>query len=430
MDGISILVGVGLGLVLGGAGAWLFVRGKAGRENDLLDRIKKAEDERSDNADLVMDVRQKNAALEQALKDARESYEQLKEDRENLKVHFANLAGEILEKNREKLDKQSKESLKPILEPLKEQIKSFAKKVEKGSEHRIQLVEQIKQLHTLNQELDKDAKNLARALKGDTKTQGNWGELVLERVLEISGLEKGREYETQVSMTNEDGKRYQPDVLVHLPDERKVVIDSKVSLEAYNDFCASADESSQAAALSKLVLSLRNHIKGLGDKDYQSLLGQASLNCVLMFVPVEGAFAAAVRADEKLVREALERNIIVVTPSTLLLALRVVENIWRVQRQNQNAEKIAEQAGRLYDKMVGVVEALKKVDDRIRQTREAYDTAHNRLAGGPGNVLKRVEDLRKLGARTSKTLPADLYSDESTEVLELKEGQPELLESS
>jgi DNA recombination protein RmuC len=378
-----------------------------------------------------MDVRQKNAALEQALKDAKESYGQLKDDRENLKVHFANLAGEILEKNREKLDKQSKESLKPILEPLKEQIKSFAKKVEKGSEHRIQLVEQIKHLHALNQELDKDAKNLARALKGDTKNQGNWGELVLERVLEISGLEKGREYETQVSMTTEEGKRYQPDVLVHLPDERKVIIDSKVSLEAYSEFCASTEDDVQTNALSKLVMSLRSHIKGLGDKDYQSLLGDASLNCVLMFVPVEGAFAAAVRADEKIVREALERNIIVVTPSTLLLALRVVENIWRVQRQNQNAEKIATQAGQLYDKMVLVVEALKDVDTRIRQTREAYNTAQKRLSTGTGNVLKRVEDLRKLGARTNKSLPAGAFSEEeSPEVIELKDNQAELLESS
>jgi len=249
--------------------------------------------------------------------------------------------------------------------------------------------------------------NLTKALKGESKTQGIWGELVLEQVLERSGLCRGREYEVQQSFVDEHGRRQQPDVIVHLPEGRHVIIDSKVSLTAYERFCASEDEAERQLYLREHAASLRNHCKGLSAKAYQRL-GLRTLDYVLMFVPIESAYVDAARYDPDLFGDALEKNIVIVTPSTLLATLRTIHNIWRFEYQNRHAAEIAEKAGRLYDKFVGFVADLEEVGRKLAATQKSYDDARKKLVSGRGNLVKSAEDIKALGAKASKSLPADL----------------------
>lgn len=339
---------------------------------------------------------------------------------------FELVANKILEEKTQKFTDQNRQSLDVILNPLKEKIKDFEDKVQKvydtEAAERNMLKGEIKQLMSLNQQMHVDTQNLTKALKGDTKTQGNWGEFILKNILEKSGLVKDSEYKTQASITTEDGKRYQPDVLINLPDGKCLIIDSKVSLVAYERFVSSDDDGVRLLAVKEHVQSLRNHIKGLSDKNYQNLYGVKSLDFVLLFMPIEPAFALAVQNDAQLFNDAFERNIVIVSPSTLLATLRTVANIWRQEYQNKNAVDIANKAGDMYDKFVGFVDDLISLGNKMRDSQKAYESAMNKLHQGTGNLVKRSEDLKKLGAKASKSLPPALLE-------RADENQPNLPEA-
>ena len=343
-----------------------------------------------------------------------EQKNELSEMQEQLKVQFENLANKIMDEKSEKFAKQNKENLDQILKPLGENLESFKKKVEETyneeNRQRATLKEQIRQMAELNQKMSDDAKNLTKALKGDSKAQGNWGEVILERILERSGLTKGREYEVQQSATTEEGKRLQPDVVVHLPDEKFLIIDSKVSLTAYERFSSADDEAEAESALKMHVTSIRSHVKGLSAKNYQHIHGDRSPDFVLLFVPIESAFGVALQSDPNLYYEAFDRNIVIVSPSTLLATLATIDSVWKQEYQNKNALEIAQRGGALYDKFVLFVESLDEVGKRIEQTQKSYEDAKSRLSGGAGNVLRQVEMLKELGAKATKKLP-DSFSD-------------------
>lgn len=260
----------------------------------------------------------------------------------------------------------------------------------------------------LNQSLSQDAKNLTRALKGSSKAQGNWGELVLERVLEASGLRKGEEYDVQESHTRDDGSRAQPDVVVHLPEDRHLVVDAKVSLTAYEDFASAETEEDRQRAIKRHLDSIRAHIKGLSDKNYQALYGLKSLDFVLMFIPIEPAFMLGVTHDRELFMDAWQKNVLLVSPSTLLFVVRTVAHLWRQEAQNRNAQDIAKRGAELYDKLVGFVEDLESLGNRLHQAQKEYDAAHSKLTGGRGNVIRQAEMLKQLGVKPTKALPAAL----------------------
>lgn len=347
--------------------------------------------------------------IEQRLAEQKGEMEQLNQ---RFKVEFENLAAKILEEKSQKFTEQNKQSLDTILNPLKEKIKDFEDKVQKvydtEAAERNMLKGEIKQLMSLNQLMHQDAQNLTKALKGDAKMQGNWGEFILESILEKSGLVKDREYIAQASISTEDGKRFQPDILINLPDGKCLVIDSKVSLVAYERYVSADDEMVKALSLKEHLQSVRSHIKGLSDKNYQNLYGAKSLDFVLLFVPIESAFALSVQNDAQLFNDAFERNIVIVSPSTLLATLRTVANIWRQENQNKNAIDIANKAGDMYDKFVGFVDDLIGLGNKMRDSQKAYEAAMNKLHQGTGNLVKRSEDLKKLGAKATKAIPQTL----------------------
>ncbi|KFX67675.1 recombinase RmuC [Pseudomonas taeanensis MS-3] len=355
------------------------------------------------------------AALSAELREQQDNHQQrlndLQGSRDELRAQFAELAGKIFDEREQRFAETSQQRLGQLLDPLKERIQSFEKRVEESylqeARERFSLGKELERLQQLNQRLGDEATNLTRALKGQ-KTQGNWGELVLERVLEHAGLEKGREYQTQVSLKSSDGERFQPDVLIQLPGDRQVVVDAKVSLTAYQQFVVGEDEGQRQQALKQHVLSLRSHLKGLSLKDYQRLEGLHSLDFVLLFVPIEAAFAAALQADPNLFQEAFDQHIVIVSPTTLLATLRVIDSLWRQERQSQNAREIAERAGALYDKFVAFIQDLDEVGARLQQLDKAYAAARNKLCDGRGNIVSRVENLKLLGARASKSLPVEL----------------------
>ncbi|WP_213880013.1 DNA recombination protein RmuC [Pseudomonas sp. dw_358] len=355
------------------------------------------------------------AGLDAELREQQDSHQQrltdLQGSRDELRAQFAELAGKIFDEREQRFADSSQQRLGQLLDPLKERIQSFEKRVEESyqqeARERFSLAKELERLQLLNQRLGDEATNLTRALKGQ-KTQGNWGELILERVLEQAGLEKGREYQTQVSLKGPDGERFQPDVLIMLPGDKQVVVDSKVSLTAYQQYIVAEDSGVAQAALKQHVLSLRNHVKGLSGKDYNRLEGLHSLDFVLLFVPIEAAFSAALQAEPNLFQEAFDRQIVIVSPTTMLATLRVIDSLWKQERQGQNAREIAERAGWLYDKFVLFIQDLDEVGNRLQQLDKAYSAARNKLTEGRGNLVSRSEQLKLLGARASKSLPADL----------------------
>lgn len=355
------------------------------------------------------------AALSAELREQQDSHQQRLQDlqgsRDELRAQFAELAGKIFDEREKRFAETSQQHLGQLLDPLKERIQAFEKRVEESyqteARERFSLGKELERLQQLNQRLGDEATNLTRALQGQ-KTQGNWGELILERVLEHAGLEKGREYQTQVSLRSTEGERFQPDVLIYLPGDRQVVVDAKVSLTAYQQYVAAEDDATRQQALKQHVLSLRSHLKGLSLKDYQRLEGLHSLDFVLLFVPIEAAFAAALQADPGLFQEAFEQNIVVVSPTTLLATLRVTDGLWRQERQSQNAREIAERAGALYDKFYAFIVDLDEMGSRLQQLDKAYGAARNKLCEGRGNIISRVENLKLLGARASKSLSPEL----------------------
>jgi DNA recombination protein RmuC len=351
--------------------------------------------------------------------------------REELTAQFKSLANDILDEKSQKFTEQNKVNLDTLLGQLGEKINDFEKKVDavydKESKERFSLANEIKTLRDLNTRISQDAINLTNALKGQSKTQGAWGEIILERVLEMSGLVKGREYEIQVTLTSEEGKRSCPDVIVYLPDNRHLVIDSKVNLVAYERCCSLADGPERDAELKKNIAAFRKHIGELDLKRYQDHYKLNSLDFVLMFVPIEGAFMVAVQDDANLFNQAFEKNLVIVSPSTLLATMRTISNLWRQEYQSRNAVKIAKQAGRLYDKFAGFVVDLEDIGSKLRVAQASYEAAHNKLASGHGNIVSRVENLRLLGARVKKGLPADLVEDamEDNEAQVIKVALPD-----
>lgn len=333
----------------------------------------------------------------------------LLEAKEALSNQFKSLANDILEEKSKRFTEQNQTNIGQLLEPLKTKLQEFQGKVEEvyvqEGKDRSALAEQVRQLMDLNQSLSQDAKNLTRALKGSSKTQGNWGELVLERVLEASGLRKGEEYDVQESHTREDGSRAQPDVVVHLPEDRHLVVDAKVSLTAYEDFASAEDDADRQTAAKRHLDSVRAHIKGLSEKNYQALYGLKSLDFVLMFVPIEPAFMLAVTNDRDIFMDAWQKNVLLVSPSTLLFVVRTVAHLWRQEAQNRNAQDIAKRGAELYDKLVGFVEDLESLGNRLKQAQHEYDSAHSKLTGGRGNVIRQAEMLKQLGVKPTKTLP-------------------------
>tara|TARA_Y100001980_G_C14524480_1_gene299936 strand:+ start:95 stop:1486 length:1392 start_codon:yes stop_codon:yes gene_type:complete len=332
----------------------------------------------------------------------------LKEAKESMREGFNNLANDIFEKKQKEFRSSSSEQLRNVLDPLKERIKSFEQKVSDEAKERFSLIKEVRSLQELNSKIAKDAVNLTNALKGESKTQGVWGELVLETILEKSGLEKGREYEIQVSYQNEHGRRFQPDAVVRLPEGKDIIIDSKVSLTHYERFCSAGDDEERSGYLKQHVLSVRRHIKELSEKEYHLLSGLRTVDFVLMFVPVEAAFSSAAGAEPELYSEAFDKNIGIVTPSTLLATLRMVQNIWRFEKQNKNAMEISNKAGALYDKFVNFVGDLELVGSRLGAVTTAYESAHGKLVSGRGNLIKRAEEMKTLGAKTNKSLPDSL----------------------
>jgi DNA recombination protein RmuC len=344
---------------------------------------------------------------------------------ETLVNQFKSLANDILEEKSKRFTEQNQTNLGQLLDPLRLKITEFQAKVEHGyvqeGKDRSALAEQVRQLMDLNNRLSDDANNLTKALKGSSKTQGSWGELVLERVLEASGLRKDEEYIVQGSHTREDGSRAQPDVVVRLPEERSLVVDAKVSLTAYEEFASSDDDTTRAAALKRHLDSVKAHIRGLSDKNYQSLYGIQSLDCVLMFVPIEPAFMLAVSSDRELFMEAWNRNVLLVSPSTLLFVVRTVAHLWRQEAQNRNAQEIAKRGGELYDKFVGFVEDLTQLGTRLIQAQSEYDQAFGKLKSGRGHLIGQAEKLRALGVKPTKVLAHGLV-DETAEA----DGAPPL----
>lgn len=334
---------------------------------------------------------------------------EMQELQKKFTTEFENIANKILEEKSVKFTAQNKENIDTVLGPLSEKLKSFETKVqdtyEKGLKERSELKEQVIQLSNLNQTLSKDAQNLTRALTHDNKTQGNWGELILEKILKESGLTEGEEYSKQFSTNNQEGKRIQPDFLIQLPDEKHIIIDSKVSLVAYEQFVNQEDISEKENALKSHILSVRSHIKLLSEKNYQTGAAINSPDFVLLFMPIEPAFSIAMQQDKEIYQYAWARNIVIVSPTTLLATIRTIASIWKQEKQNRNTQEIARQATALYEKFVGFLDDMEKIEKGISQADSAYKSALNKLQTGSGNLIKRTENMKKLGLETKKQIP-------------------------
>ncbi len=344
----------------------------------------------------------------------------LEEAREELRLQFRSLAQQIFEEKSESFSNLNQERLSAILHPLREQIDSFKKRIDDihldETRERVSLKTEIHHLRELNQHINKEAINLTRALKGDRKLQGNWGELVLERILEQSGLRKGHEYDTQGGFRNREDRLLKPDVILHLPDEKEIIIDSKVSLSAWERHVSCEQEGEKTVFLQEHIRAIRAHIDSLSKKDYTDLKGIRSLDFVLMFMPIEAAYAAAFQEDETLFSDAFAKKIIVVTPTTLLATMRTIENIWRYEHQSRNAKEIAERAGAMYNKLRSFVEDMEKIGKQLASCTMTYDTAMNKLCRGKGNLIFQANKFTDLGVKVKKTLPRSVTELSESEI--------------
>jgi len=441
---VSIFVALMLGLLVGAGAIWLvlreriatagmFAKGESqveiARLNERLIASQEAANRLARDKEILAALRDQLASEQQRLSNQVaelttnlesertqnvDKIALLKNAEEQLSNRFKTLASEILEDKSRRFTEQNQTSLNQLLEPLKVKITEFQGKVQEvyvqEGKDRSALAEQVKQLMSLNNQLSKDAHNLTSALKGQAKAQGNWGELILERVLEASGLRKGHEYDVQESHTRADGSRAQPDVVVHLPEDRHLIIDAKVSLTAYEEHANAETDHQRDAALKRHLDSVRAHIRELSEKNYQQLYGLQSLDFVLMFIPVEPAFMLAISHDSDLWQDAWKKNVLLVSPSTLLFVVRTVAHLWRQEQQSRNAQEIASQGGKLYDKLVGFVEDLENLGAKLKQAQSAYDGAFNKFSGGRGNVIRQAEQLKNLGVKPSKHLPQKLIN--------------------
>lgn len=361
------------------------------------------------------ELREVTIRLEETRMGAEEKQRLLLNAEQRLNVQFENLANRIFEHSGRRVDAQNRQSLDALLTPLREQLDGFRRQINDSfgqeARERHTLTHEIRNLQQMHAQMAREAINLTRALKGDNKTQGNWGEVVLSRVLEASGLREGHEYHTQVSVQTEDSGRMQPDVVVHLPQGKDVVVDAKMSLVAYERFFNAEDEAEREQALQQHILSLRAHIRQLGGKDYQRLPGLQTLDYVLMFIPLEPAFLTAIDRDPELVSEALRHNIMLVSPTTLLVALRTINNLWRYEYQSQNAQKIADRAAKLYDKVRLFVDDMSVLGQNLARAQSSYHQAMNKLSQGRGNLIDRVESFRGLGVEVKRPINPALVQD-------------------
>lgn len=383
---------------------------------EKLKQLQNKENEFNQLQQLYVETKTQNAELQTRMheqgKNAEEKLNLLKDAEMRLNNQFESLAGKIFDERNKQFTEHNQTSLDHIVKPLREQLGEFKQRIEtvydNENKDRISLREEIVSLRRDTAQMNQEALNLTRALKGDKKTQGNWGEMILETVLEKSGLRKGIEYETQGAFRDENNKLFKPDVIVRLPEEKDIVIDSKVSLVAYELHCSTEDDAERITALKQHTEAVRTHIKSLSNKDYSGLKGLRSLDFVLLFMPIEAAFIAAFQADEKLFTDAFEHKIIVVTPTTLLATLRTIENIWRYERQNENARAIADKAGIVYDKIRGFVEDLDKLGKQLSTVHSTYDGVMNKLTIGNGNLIRQASSFIDLGVKVKKTIPKHL----------------------
>ncbi len=425
---MEILLSI-VALIIGFVIAWFIssskIKGLSNENSKLIERSSSLEKDRDNRAvelkgerEKVIELSASNSALQSDYTNLQQKLIEQKAEIEKLQekftMEFENLANKIFEEKGKAFTETNKTNLTQILDPLKEKIKDFEKRVEESNKENIDrhasLRQQLQMLKDMNQEITKEAKNLTEALKGQSKTQGNWGEFILESILEKSGLVKGREYLVQESITAESGKRFQPDIIIKLPENKSIVIDSKVSLNAYEKFISADNEKDQQLALRDHDISIRSHIKNLAGKNYQNLYQLDGLDFVLMFMPIEPAFALAVQQDATIFNDAFEQNIVIVSPSTLLATLKTIASIWRQENQNKNAFEIARQSGELLDKFTAFVDDLISVGKGLVGAKENYDKAMNKLVDGRGNLVSRAEKIKELGAKATKSLPPSLLN--------------------
>lgn len=412
------------------------LRAKTEEAESLKADLLKARDQREEAQRLLGEASKALAEVrsraEAERKSADEKLALLQDARTQLSDQFKALAADILEEKSKSFSEANRASLGTLIDPLKVQLADFKGKVEEvyinEAKERSALGEQVRQLFNLNQQLSRDAHNLTSALRGQNKSQGNWGELILERVLEAAGLVKGLHFTPQESHSRDDGSRIQPDVVLNLPGQRFMVIDSKVSLNAYELFSTAEEDGAREAALRRHLDSIRSHIKDLSAKNYQEIHGLSALDFVILFVPIEPAFLVAITRDAELWHQAWEKNILLVSPSSLLFVVRIVAQLWQKEQQSKNAQDIAKRGAELYDKFVGFVEDLEKVGKGLKDAQGAYDRAYGKFATGRGNVIRQAEMLRTLGLKTTKRLDANLLDaadiDEDTGALPAPEDQP------
>lgn len=388
-------------------------------ENQLQQTAMERENLRAEKEALAIQLSKKEVDFENLWERNKEQKQEVEQLQEKFTKEFENLANKILEEKSSKFTEQNKENLKNILSPLQDKIQLFEKKVEdthkESIDYHAALRQQILGLREMNEQMSKETLNLTKALKGDSKMQGNWGELILERVLEKSGLEKGREYEVQQSFVTEEGTRVFPDVVINLPDGKKMVVDSKVSLVSYEKYINEEDDMLKASFLKEHLNSIRRHVEQLGAKNYHDLYQIESPDFVLLFIPMEPAFAIALNEDTTLYNKAFEKNIVIVTPSTLLATLRTIDSMWTNQKQQENAFEIARQAGALYDKFEGFVSDLVKIGKKMDEAKTEYQGAMNKLFDGKGNLINSVERLKKMGAKAKKSLPENILKRAETD---------------
>ena len=420
---LALAIGIFLGKIIFSANA---KSDKAGLEEKLIgllqqieqfksqlnQTIQERETIRAEKESFAIQLSKKETDFENLWERNKEQKEEVEKLQEKFTKEFVNLANKILEEKTNKFTEQNKENLKNILSPLQDKIQLFEKKVEdthkESIDYHAALRQQILGLRDMNEQMSKETLNLTKALKGDSKMQGNWGELILERVLEKSGLVKGREYDVQQSFTTEEGNRVFPDVVINLPDGKKMIVDSKVTLTAYERYVNEDDDNAKAQHLKEHVMALKRHVDQLSEKNYHDLYQMESPDFVLLFIPIETAFALALNEDTSLYNKAFEKNIIIVTPTTLLATLRTIDSMWTNQKQQENAIEIARQAGALYDKFEGFVTDLVKVGNKIKDSKTEYDNAMSKLVDGSGNLINRVENLKKMGAKAKKSLPENI----------------------
>ena len=402
------LIALIIGILVGVSAVWFFgIRTLQERNRELQTNLQDANQELTEFTSEVA-VLKERLSNQQIVNE--QKLQMLQDNKEQMKLEFKDLADKILDSNSEKFSHQNKEHLSKMISPIKEQFDAFKKQIHdvyiNEAKDRSMLQAEIKSIKEINHQMSKEAKNLTTALKGESKKQGIWGEMILESVLENSGLRLGIEYEREVSLEHEsDNSRYRPDVIVHLPDTRDIIIDAKTSLTAYEKYVSSADEDQKESFAKQHLASMKQHIKELSDKDYTKLKGVKTLDFIFMFVPIESAMLMAMEYDTSLFDHAFKKNVILVGPTTLMVSLRAVENSWKYEHQQRNAQEIAKRAGLLYDKFVVFIESIEKLGKQIGTVQKTYDEAYNKLHIGTGSLTSRFQKLEQLGASTSKNLP-------------------------